>query len=567
VTADADVPTAPPRARWMAARARNLAHRSGVLVSVGSVTFALSFSLLLWFTRVERDALQRVPAPADTIDLARAAASLRRQQSRADSILADLPTPRRFALRVVAPSVAVGADSLPVDSSSAAVPAADVPLAVDTVGFGAPFPDAVLLAAAALTARLERAQNAPLAASWRALAADPMLLQDARVRALADSLADAERARNEYDAVGGVDPIYLELSSRVTAYGRGIERAAVQRLAALAGSVVSGATSVATVAPAGPTAAELERRFADDSARRARAMLRRAGATQAADSVTRLLTARRTEAVQRDAARARAQRRVDALAPPLAMLMASAAASVGLSLLLTLLLELRAPRLADESEVETQARVPLLLGIRASDASSADALTSAFSQLVFDLGPMLSGSHTLIVVSDDAGLASRTAARIAERLGYDGRRVRVVSPRQGTARATTRKRNHITPTAMRSVLVQPERSQGVAWTGESFLEAVQDDTVTVRSGNLGDVRAGLMAEGHAVRVLLVVRIGSTPTAWISRARTEILSAAGAAAIGVVSWAPDIDDGDPVQFALDSALQRALDAPAAPAAGR
>jgi hypothetical protein len=115
------------------------------------------------------------------------------------------------------------------------------------------------------------------------------------------------------------------------------------------------------------------------------------------------------------------------------------------------------------------------------------------------------------------------------------------------------------------VLVQPERSQGVAWTGEYFLEAVQDDTITVRSGNLADVRAALGAEGQTVRVLLVVRIGSTPTAWISRARSDVLSAAGAVAIGVVAWAPDIDDGDPVQFALDSALQRALDT--APTAGR
>jgi hypothetical protein len=548
----------------MAARARNLAHRSGVLVSVGAVTFAVTFGLLLWFTRAERDALQRVPATADTVDLARAAGSLRRQQYRADSMLADLPVPRRYAVRPTTLVVASG-DSVPGDSAAAPVTADEAPLVVDTSRVAAQLPDAMRVAAAALTARLERAQNAPLAASWRALAADPMLQQDVRVRALADSLSDAERARNEYDAVGGVDPIYLELSSRVTAYGRGIERAALQRLASLTRPPVSGASGVVVAAPAGPSPSELARRFADDSARYARATLRRARAQQAAESVTTLLVARRTEALERDASRARAQRRVDALAPPLAMLLASGAAAIGLSLLLALLLELQAPRVSDEYEVVTQARVPLLLSIRASDASSSDALSSAFSQLVFDLEPMLSGSPTLIVVSDDAGLASRTAARIAERLGYDGRRVRVVSPRQGTARSTLRTRSRLTPTATRSVLVQPERSQGVAWTGEHFLEVVQDDTVTVRSGNLGDVRTGFTAEGQAVRVLLVVRIGSTPTAWIRRARSDVLSEAGAAAIGVVAWAPDIDDGDPVHFALDSALQRALEP--APAAGR
>ena len=143
--------------------------------------------------------------------------------------------------------------------------------------------------------------------------------------------------------------------------------------------------------------------------------------------------------------------------------------------------------------------------------------------------------------------------------------MRVVSLRQGTARATLRRRRSLTPTVTRSVLVQSERSQGVAWTGEYFLEGVPDDTITVRSGTLADFRAGRAAEGQTVRVLLVVRIGRTPTAWISRARSEALLAADTVVIGVVAWAPDIDDGDPVQFALDTALQRALET--APTAGR
>jgi len=394
-----------------------------------------------------------------------------------------------------------------------------------------------------------------------------MLQQDSRVRALTDSLAAAERTRNEYDAVGGVDPLYLELSSRVTAYGRAIERIATQRIALLVGTsaAAEAAEAAAVAAPTGPSAAALERQFVADSMRYATASARRALAARAADSVTGNLVARRLETVQRDAVRARAQRRVDALAPPLAMLMASAAVAVGVSLLLALLLEVRAPRVADEREVETQARVPLLLSVRASDASTSAGLTSAFSQLVFDLEPLTAGTHTLMIVSDDADLASRTAARVAERLGYDGRQVRVVSPRRGTARTTTRRRGRATPTATQSVLVQPERNQGVAWTGEFFLETVAEATITVRSGSLADVRAALGAATETIRVLLVVRIGSTPTAWLARARAEIEAAAGATAIGVVAWAPDIDDGDPVHFAFDTALQRAIDA--APAGGR
>ena len=553
-----------PRARWIAARARNLVHRSGVLTSVGGVTFAVAFGLLLWFTRAERDALQRVPAAADTVDLARASGSLRRQQFRADSILSELAPPRRYAVRAT-PLIIDAGDSTRRDSG-AVTPVADAaPLLLDPLISTTQIPDSVRAAASALSARLERAQNAPLAASWRALAADPLMQQDPRVRALADSLADAERSRNDYDAVGGVDPIYLELSSRVTAYGRAIERSATQQLAAMLRTPGS-APGAQVAMRSGPSAADLDRRYAADSTRYIAARLRRDRAVRTADSVTALLTARRSEALQRDSARARAQRRVDALAPPVAMLSASAAAAIGVALLVALLLEVRSPRLADDREVVSQSRAPLLLSIRATDASSSDALTSAFSQLVFDLEGALVTARTLVVVSDDAGLASRTAARIAERLGYDGRSVRVVSPRQGTARATTRRRGRATPTSTQAVLVQPERSQGVAWTGEFFLAAVQDDTITVRSGALDDVRPALTGAGTAsVQVLLVVRIGSTPTAWLTRARTEIHQSSGASAMGVVVWAPDIDDGDPVQFALDTALQRAIDA--APAGGR
>ena len=552
----------------MAGRARNLVHRSGVLASVGGVTFAIAFGLLLWFTRAERAALQRVPAPVDTVDLARKASSMRRLQFRADSILAEVSPPRRYALRVArvidttARLAAADSASMP-DSSSTPATATAPAVATDSTPVSQSIPDSVRIAVAALSSRLQRAQNAPLAASWRSLASDPLLQQDAHVRALADSLAEAERARNEYDAVGGVDPIYLELSSRVTAFGRSIERIALSRIAVLLQPTVAGEPLVAQ--RTGPSAEELARRFVADSARYVTARARRDAAARVADSVAAQLTVIRTQALQRDSARARAQRRVDALAPPLAMVSASAAAAIGLALLVTILLEVRAPRLADDREVATQARVPVLLSIRPSDATTPDALTSAFSQLVFDLEPALEGTRTLIVVSDDPELASRTAARLGERLGYDGRSVRIVSARQGTARMTTRTRRRITPTATQAVLVQPERSQGVAWTGEFFLDVVADETITVRAGTIDDVRTALAAGPHESQVLLVVRIGSTPTAWLSHVRVELHKTRGTAALGVVIWAPDIEDTDPIKFALDTALQRALDS--APATSR
>ncbi|MCC7052567.1 MAG: hypothetical protein IT355_04825 [Gemmatimonadaceae bacterium] len=546
------------RGRWMAARARNLVHRSGVLVGVGGVTFTLAFGLLLWFTRAERDALQRVPAPVDTLDLARQATSMRRLQFRADSILAEAAPARR----IVVPSAPATGSTAPVDSAAADRGRADTAGGLagtspqrDSAAAGVRVvPDSIRLAVAALTARLERAQNAPLAASWRALAADPMLQEDPQVRALADSLADAERSRNDYDAIGGVDPIYLELSSRVTAHGRAIERIASTRIAAL----MRGAVAV-SVARTGPSAVELARRFSGDSARHATAVARRNEAARVADSIESLLSARRAEVLQRTAARVRAQRRVDALAPPLAMLAASAAAAIGLALLVTLLLELRAPRLSDDLEITTQARVPVLLSIRATDAVTPDALTSAFSQLAFDLQDALLRTRTLIIAGDDAMLATRTAARVAERLVYEGRSVRVVSAPlvddRALQRVTPRARaGRPTPINAQSVLVYPQRDEGMAWTGEFVRDALPDDAITIRSGSLDDVRPALVSGEGDAQVILVVRTGSTPTAWLERARAEIHRTRGTQALGVVSWAPEIEDTDPVTFALDKARQ-------------
>ncbi len=539
----------------MAARARNLAHRNGTLVTVGSITFALVFGLLLWFTRAEREALQRIPVATDTTALARSVLSAMRSRRTADSMLALVPVPvRRTVVRVARVQDTTSATGPGSDSIMTAAPiAVTVP---DTATATAQLPDSLRVAIAALAARLQRAQNAPLAASWRALAADPLLQQEARVRALADSLVEAERARNEYDAVGGVDPIYLELSSRVTGIGRAIERSAQQRIDAL----LRPTTSVAPVAlvPVGPSAAELGRRYVFDSARHDEARRRRDAAATRADSLRAQLAQRRREALARDSSRVRAQRRVEALAPPTAMVSASLAAAIGVALLVTLLLELRAPRLADEHEVALQARVPVLLNVRATDAGTPEALTSAFSQLVFDLSPSMRETRTLIVVSDDAPLATRTGTRIAERLGHEGRRVRVVASPQGTDRTTVRAtprapRGRATPSHALSVLVAPERSRGVAWTGEFSRDALSSDTVTVRTGSLDEVRPALSAGDGSVHVILVVRTGSTPTAWLERVRAEIHRAHGTSALGVVIWSPDIDDVDPVTYAYGSAL--------------
>ena len=509
------------------------------MIGVGGVTFAVAFAALFWFTRTERAALQVVPAPIDTLGVAAEVTRMRRQLVVHDSVLSTLTPPRREMVRAAAVDLAPDSTRPATDSATDSVRVRPMP--------SAPVPDSVREAVAALNTRLERAQNAPLAASWRALAADPLLQQDLRVRALADSLADAERERNEYDAVGGVDPIYLELSSRVTGYGRAIERIAVARRDDMLRS------AGAAVAPArtGPSTWELARRYTEDSVRYAAAARERDAVARALDASARALTARRTAAEQQDAARARAQRRVDALAPPAAMLSASAAAAIGVALLLTLMLEIRAPRVYDDREAALQSEAPVMLSLRDTDAVSPDALRSAFGQLVFDIEASTGATRRLAIVSHDPKLALRTATRIAERAAANGHQV-CVNAIGDPARPVRGSRGTTTGTASHLVMVRPDRAGDVVWSRETGEPGATGAQIEIRAGTLPAVRAALLADAAPASILLSVRIASTPTAWLVRAHTELGRLEGADLLGLVTWSPDIEDTDATVFAYEQA---------------
>jgi hypothetical protein len=183
-------------------------------------------------------------------------------------------------------------------------------------------------------------------------------------------------------------------------------------------------------------------------------------------------------------------------------------------------------------------------------------LTGAFSQLVFDLEGVIGTARSLVVMSDDMTLATRTAARVAERLGHDGRSVRVVSSLNQAARITTSTNRRATPAATRSVLVQPERTQGVAWTGEyGSLAPPREDAITIRAVALADLATVALESPADLCVVLAVRLGTTPSRWLVAARAAVDRTAMARVAGVVIWAADIEESnDPVSFALDAALR-------------
>src|SRR5438105_10210670 len=185
---------------WMAARARNALRRVAVFGIVGGVVF---IAALIAFVIVPRTASRKALAVASRIE------------ARTDSA----PTTAardRYLAQVNA------ADSIMNATHQALAP---VPVAViDT------FPPAVRAQRDSLSAELatlnrliDRAENAPLPTSYRALAASPTVAADPRVRVLLDSLAEVEQNRDAFGAVGSVDPVYLSLTSRATAIGREIK--------------------------------------------------------------------------------------------------------------------------------------------------------------------------------------------------------------------------------------------------------------------------------------------------------------------------------------------------------
>ena len=169
---------------WMAARARNALRRVVVFGVVGGVVFVAA---LIAFVVVPRNASKkalavasRIEARADSSPAVAARDQYQTELTRTDSVLnaarlAAMPVPTPV-IDTFPPAVRAQRDSLNGELAT-------------------------------LNRLIDRAENAPLPTSYRALAASPAVAADPRVRVLLDSLADIERERNAFGAVGGVDPV------------------------------------------------------------------------------------------------------------------------------------------------------------------------------------------------------------------------------------------------------------------------------------------------------------------------------------------------------------------------
>lgn len=234
-----------------------------------------------------------------------------------------------------------------------AIEAAVAPVVSDTLATDARLRrDSLTAIAASLRQPIERAESAPLPASFRALSEHPAIRSDRRVQALADSLAEVERQREVFGAAGGVDPIYVALTSRAAALGRAILSVAEERLASLQGEIAS--ITPEERAPDTPKPVIDTTRFAQ----------RHADAVRALDAARTGLEDARARHIELDARAEQARQLAIVGTPPAAVLVAAVILALVAGYTLALIVELRQPRVADAREVERLTGVRVLGVVR-----------------------------------------------------------------------------------------------------------------------------------------------------------------------------------------------------------
>lgn len=321
---------------WIAARARNALRRPAFIGTVSVITFLLALLALIVVPQQARkaaSALRPTAARPDTEPTVVALGVAEREVTSADSAISAARA--ELSQLIAATAEAVAADTL----ANGAPLSANVRIRRDTL----------TEQVASLGRLLTRAENAPLLGSYRALAEAPAMQGDVRVKQLLDSLVEIERERESYNAVGGVDPVFVALTARANDLGRNIQALAELRRNALQ-------KELATIAPPPPAIAAVAARPLPDTLAKIRA--RDTARTVAAEVAARLAR-ERAELARLDAQEERARELAGVGASPSAILAAALIFGAMIGFGVALFDEVRRPRVSDAFEVEraTGARV------------------------------------------------------------------------------------------------------------------------------------------------------------------------------------------------------------------
>jgi Mrp family chromosome partitioning ATPase len=390
---------------WMSARSRNASRRFAVMGITGGLVF---ITALIAFVFVPRQATRAAVRVSATIE------------ERPDSN-------RTIAMRNRAALDIATADSLLATARRTITPI--VPVMVDT------FPPEAIARRQALSGEIstlnrliERADNAPLPSSYRALATAPSLADDPVVRDLLASLADIERERDAFGTVGGVDPVYVALTSRATAVGRSIQSIAESKRS-------EARRQLALLRPVQPPPPPPRLEVDTSKYLQQRAAGQRAYAA-AVQSLAQIRAV--NERIDRETARARELANVGA--PPLVMLAAALVLALAAGFAAALFLELKMPTIADGREVEQVTGVRVLTVIEPAEAVAErsrrqadlegppliDVTSESYRRLYLHLVATEANIPVVTVAGDDAPIVATVAANIAAAAAYEARSTLVV---------------------------------------------------------------------------------------------------------------------------------------------
>jgi tyrosine-protein kinase Etk/Wzc len=544
----------PTRANWMSARARNALRRPVFIGAVSIVTFIASLvALVVVPQQARRAAAQLLPVPEQRPDTEPTVAALteaERQVGAADSAVV---AARRQLTDIVA-TVATTPDTL----AGAGAPPGTIQTRHDSLA----------AQVAQLGRLLARAENAPLLSSYRALAEAAPMRGDVRVRQLLDSLADIERERESYNAVGGVDPVFVALTARANELGRAIEEMATARRAALRQELVA-------LAPPPTLADTLARTLPDTTQLIARANAARAAASGVAGRLTR----ERAERERLDAREERARELANLGASPPAMLAAALIFGAMIGFGVALVDEMRHPRIADAYEAERATGVRVLgvisplppspeRGRRSSDRTAPPYIDPGADghQLIY-LHIATAGANVLMVTitGDNPAVSAIVAINFAAIAANEARSTLLIDTdaaastvsaalrlraSQGISALVTQKLSW--PEAVRSTRIGRESSIDVVPSGpdappfQAVSALLQNDAnrlarrydAIVLVSAAEQVLNGLPSVLPVPDVVYCVRAGQTPVAQLRRALEDI-ERTGGRMRGIVLWnAPD-----------------------------
>jgi Mrp family chromosome partitioning ATPase len=385
---------------WMAARARNALRRVVVFGIVGGVVF---IAALIAFVLVPRNASRKALAVAAQIeaksDSSPAVAARDRSLAEVTAVDSALDAARRAANPVPAPVI----DTFP--------PA--VRAQRDSLG----------AQLATLNRLIDRAENAPLPTSYRALAASPEVAADPRVRILLDSLAGIERDRNAFGAVGTVDPVYLALTSRANAIGRSIQAVADAKRGEIRGKL-----ALIRPAPAPVVRPTITVDTAKLLAQRATAQQSYSAAARQVDQISS-----RNSRIDRESARARELSNVGA--PPWAMLAAAVVLALAVGFAASFGTELKRPHIADPREAEQVSGARVLTVIRPPEVvversrrqadveapPLIDVVSESYRTLYLHIASVEASVPIVTITGDDPGIVATVAANLAASAAYEAR--------------------------------------------------------------------------------------------------------------------------------------------------